>query len=154
MYLTFLAIHNIVRWVVVILGVLAVLRAFIGWFGKQAWIPADRKIGSFFAMSLDIQMLLGLILYLFFSPYGLKAFSNFDMSAIMGQSDVRFFAVEHILLMVLAVVFAHLGSSLPRKAEKPNKKHRLAAIWLGLALLLVLLGMPWARPLFPALGLG
>lgn len=154
MYTPVLAIHNIVRWVVVILGALAVLRAFIGWFGKQAWIPADRKIGSFFAMSIDIQMLLGLILYLFFSPFGLKTFSNFDLNSILRQSDIRFFAVEHILLMVLAVVFAHLGSSLPRKVDKPNKKHRLAAIWLGLALLLVLLGMPWARPLFPAIGLG
>lgn len=152
MYLTFLAIHNIVRWIVLILGVLAVLRALIGWFGKQAWIPADRKIGSFFAMGLDIQMLLGLILYLVFSPYGLKAFQNSDFGAIMAQSEMRFFAVEHILLMLLALVFAHVGTILPRKADKPNKKHRLAAIWLGLALVLILLGMPWARPLFPVLG--
>lgn len=152
MYSTVLAIHNIIRWVVLILGALAVLRALIGWLGKQAWIPADRKIGSFFAMALDIQMLLGLILYLFFSPFGLKAFSNLDMSAIMGQPEMRFFAVEHILFMVLAIVFAHLGVSLPRKADKPNKKHRLAAIWLGLAFILILLGMPWVRPLFPIFG--
>ena len=152
MYLTILAIHNIVRWIILILGVLAVVRALIGWFGKQAWIPADRKIGSFFATGLDIQMLLGLILYFAFSPYGLKAFQNADFGTVMAQSELRFFAVEHILLMVLAVVFAHLGTILPRKAEKPNQKHRLAAIWLGLALLLILLGMPWARPLFPVLG--
>ena len=152
MYATLLAIHNIVRWVVVILGALAVLRAFIGWIGKQAWIPADRKIGSFFTISLDIQMLLGLILYLAFSPYGLSAFRNFELSAIMGQSEMRFFALEHILFMVLAVVFAHLGTSLARKADKPNQRHRLAATWFGLALLLIVLGMPWARPLFPTFG--
>lgn len=152
MYTTILAIHNIVRWVVLILGVLAVIRALIGWFGKQAWIPADRKIGSFFAMGLDIQMLLGLILYLAFSPYGLKAFQNSDFGAIMAQSEMRFFALEHVVFMFLALVFAHLGTSLPRKADKPNKKHRLAAIWLGLALLLIILGTPWARPLFPVFG--
>lgn len=152
MYDTGLFIHNILRWVVVILGALAVLRAFIGWFGKQAWIPADRKIGSFFAMSVDIQVLVGLVLYLVFSPLGLKAFQNFDMGTVMGQSEIRFFAVEHAIFMLLAVVFAHLGTILPRKADKPNKKHRLAAIWLGLALLVILLGMPWARPLFPTFG--
>ncbi|HWQ83587.1 MAG TPA: hypothetical protein VN363_03420 [Anaerolineales bacterium] len=152
MYVTVLAIHNIVRWVIVILGVLAVLRAFIGWLGKQAWIPADRKIGSFIAMALDIQVLLGLILYIFFSPFGLQAFRNSNFSSIMGQREISFFAIEHPLIMILAVVFAHLGVSQPRKAEKPNKKHRLAAIWFGLALVLILLGMPWARPLFPAFG--
>lgn len=152
MYEFILAVHNILRWVVLILGFLAVLRAFIGWFGKHAWIPADPKIGRFFTSAIDIQLLIGLLLYIFFSPFTLQAIRNFGFGYVMEQADYRFFAVEHLFYMILAVVFAHLGSALPRKADHPVDKHRRAAIWFGLAFLVILLGMPWFRPLLPGLG--
>jgi hypothetical protein len=152
MYPFILAVHNIVRWVVLILGFLAVLRAFIGWLGKHAWIPADPKIGTFFTSAIDTQLLLGLLLYIFFSPFTLQAIRNFGFSYIMSQPDYRFFALEHLVYMLLAVVFAHLGNALPKKVDNPVDKHRRAAIWFGLAFLVILLGMPWFRPLLPGLG--
>lgn len=152
MYEFILGVHNILRWVTLILGFLAVLRAFIGWFGKHAWIPADPKIGRFFTSAIDIQLLVGLLLYIFFSPFTLQAIRNFGFGTIMEQVDYRFFAVEHLFYMLLAVVFAHLGSALPKKVDRPVDKHRRAAIWFGLALLLILIGIPWFRPLLPGLG--
>jgi len=149
MYPLVLAIHNIARWIVIILGVVAVFRAFLGWFGKREWTELDRRIGSFFAISIDTQLLLGLLLYLFLSPLTRTAFRDFG--AAMGITDLRFFAIEHAFYMVLAVIFAHLGSILPRKVDQPSNKHRRAAIWFTVALLLVLLGTPWARPLLPGL---
>jgi len=152
MYEFILAVHNIVRWVVLILGFLAVLRALIGWFGKHAWIPADPKIGIFFTSAIDTQLLLGLLLYIFLSPFTVQALRKFGFSYVMSQPDYRFFAVEHIFYMLLAVVFAHLGSALPKKVDNAVDKHRRAAIWFGLAFLVILLGMPWFRPLLPGLG--
>ncbi len=152
MYDFILAVHNILRWVVLILGFLAVLRAFIGWFGKHAWIPADPKIGRFFTSAIDTQLLVGLVLYFFLSPFTLQAIRNFGFGYVMEQGDYRYFAVEHLVFMILAVVFAHLGSALPKKVDQPAEKHRRAAIWFGLALLVILLGMPWFRPLLPGLG--
>ena len=69
---------------------------------------------------MDIQLLLGLILYLFFSEFGLKAIRYQGMSYVMseGGRETMFFAVEHIFIMVVAVVFAHLGSILARKAPE------------------------------------
>jgi len=152
MYEFILAVHNIIRWVALVLGFLAVLRAFIGWFGKHAWIPADPKIGMFFTSTIDIQLLLGLVLYIFFSPFALQAIRSLGFSAVMSQPDYRFFALEHAFYMLLAVVFAHLGNALPKKVEHAVDKHRRAAIWFGLAFLVILLGMPWLRPLLPGLG--
>jgi hypothetical protein len=149
MYLVMLAIHNVVRWVVLVLLILVTVRAYLGWFGKRDWTERDRKFGSFASMALDIQLLLGLLLYIFFSPITRAAFQNFGQA--MGVADLRFFAFEHAFYMLLAVVFAHLGSILSRKATESVAKHRLAAIWFTLALLLIILGMPWARPLFPGL---
>lgn len=149
MYAFFLAFHNIVRWVALILAIVATVTAFLGWFGKRQWSERDRKIGSYFAISMDIQLLLGLILYFVLSPLTRTALADFG--AAMGVSDLRFFAIEHAFYMILAVAFAHLGSILPRRAPDSKAKFQRAAIFFGLALLLILLGIPWTRPLFPGL---
>ena len=149
MYPFILALHNIARWVVLILGILAAVRAWLGWFKKSEWGSLDRKLGVFFSSAVDTQLLLGLILYIFLSPITRGAFQDFGKA--MSIPDQRFFAVEHLFFMLLVVVFAHLGSILPKKAKDSASKYRQAAVWLSLAVLLVLLGMPWARPLFPGL---
>ena len=148
-YSIVLSIHNLVRWVALILGILAVVRMYIGWFRKLPWIPADKKIGSYYTIALDIQFLLGLILFLFLSPFGLQAYLKFGAGYVMQQADFRFFGFEHVLYMVLAIVLGHLGSVFSRRAEKPLDKHRRGAIFYTLSVLLLLLGMPWGRPVLP-----
>ena len=150
MYELFLALHNIVRWVVLILAIFATVGAFLGWFGKRQWSERDRKIGLFFGMAMDIQLLLGLILYFVYSPITRAALADFG--ATMDVKDLRFFGMEHVFYMVLAVVFAHLGSVFSRRAPDSKAKFQRAAIFFGLSLLLILLGMPWMRPLFPFFG--
>ena len=147
MYSAVLSIHNIIRWIALILGILAAVRAYLGWFGNREWTVKDRKIGSYFTIAMDVQLLLGLLLYIFLSPTTRTAFQDFG--AAMQVGDLRFFALEHPFFMVLAVVFAHLGSILSRKAEQTNAKFRWAAIWFSLSVLAVLLGMPWMSSIFP-----
>jgi hypothetical protein len=151
MYGTLLALHNILRWVVVVLAVVALIRAYRGWLGKRDWQPADRKVGSFFAISMDIQLLLGLFLYFFLSPITQLMFQG-QMGLVMGDDQLRFFGVEHIFYMILGVVFVHLGTILSRRAEQPLIKHRRAALWFSLVALTLVVGVPWWRPLFPGLG--
>lgn len=150
MYAFILAVHNILRWVVLILLILSLVRAFWGWFGRREWTSTDRKVGMFYSVSLDVQLLLGLILYFVLSPITKLAFSNF--SAALANTDLRFFVFEHLLMMVLAVVFAHVGVAAAKRADESIQKHRRTAIWFGLSLLAILLGMPWFRPLLPGLG--
>lgn len=146
MYLLTLSLHNILRWVALILGVIALLRAYMGWFGGRPWTETDRKAGTFFGIALDIQFLLGLILYIFLSPLTREAFSNFG--AAMANADLRFYALEHAFYMFLALVFVHMGSVLARRQVEDGKKHRTGAIFYTLAFLVILLAMPWSRPLF------
>lgn len=150
MYEIILAIHNIIRWVALILLILTTVSAFIGWLGKREWADRDRKFGVFTTIALDTQLLLGLILYFFLSPLTKTALQDFG--AAMGVTDLRFYAVEHALFMVLAVILAHIGSALAKKATDSKAKFMRAAIFFGLALLLVLLGIPWGRPILPGLG--
>ena len=150
MYEFILELHNIFRWIVLVLALIAVITAFIGGIGKREWTKRDKQIGTFYTISMDIQLLLGLILYLFFSEFGLKAIRYQGMSYVMseGGRETMFFAVEHIFIMVVAVVFAHLGSILAQKAPESKGKFKRAAIFFTLSLLTLLVGIPWWRPLF------
>ena len=150
MYSVVLAIHNIVRWIALVLAIVAAVRAFLGWFRKQEWTASDRKWGMYTAIAMDTQLLLGLLLYIFFSPITKAALQDFG--AAMAVQDLRYFAVEHAFVMLLALVFAHLGSMLPRRAKEAVAKRRMAAIFFTLTVLFILFGMPWMRPLFPGLG--
>jgi hypothetical protein len=149
MYPFILAIHNIIRWVALIAGILAAVMGLIGWFGKKDWTKRDRLLGVIYTSSMDVQLLLGLLLYFVFSPITKGAFNDFG--AAMGIPDQRFFAVEHVFTMVVALVFAHLGSMLPKRVDESVAKHRRAAIWFTLSVLIILAGIPWWRPLFPGL---
>ncbi|MEI2652496.1 MAG: hypothetical protein V9G12_10135 [Microthrixaceae bacterium] len=147
MYLFTLTAHNFMRWIIVLLAVYALVRIFMGVFGKREFTETDRKALSFYAIGMDIQLLLGLLLYFFLSPITTAAFGNFG--AAMGNSAVRFFAVEHILLMVVAVVLAHLAGVMVKRATTSAAKFNRAAIWLTLSVLAVLAGIPWTQaPLF------
>jgi hypothetical protein len=150
MYGFILAVHNIVRWVVLIAGVLAAIRALIGWLGKKEWTKQDRLFGVIFTSSVDVQLLLGILLYFVYSEWGIKAILDKGMSFVMGESQYRFFAIEHIFLMVLGLVFAHLGSALPKRVDDAVSKHKRAAIWFSLAVLVILAGIPWWRSLLPS----
>ena len=150
MYPFILAVHNIMRWVIVVLAIVALVRAYRGWLGKRAWSQSDRKSGMFFSVALDIQFLLGLILYFGLSPITRAAFSN--ISAAMQNLDARFFLFEHFFYMLIAVVLVHVGVAAARRAIEDPVKHRRVAIFFSLAVLAIILGMPWFRPLFPGLG--
>lgn len=141
MYQIVLAIHNILRWVVLVLAVVALLQAYIGWIGKREYTEIDRKAGVFFSMSLDIQVFLGLLLYVFLSPITRTAFQDF--STAMTIPEINFFAVEHILMMILAVILVHVGTILTKKATSDVSKYRRAAIWYSLASLVVIIAIPW-----------
>ncbi len=142
MYPLVLSLHSIVRWAVVIVGVIAVVRALIGWFGGRQWKQLDDRLGLALTSVLDINLLLGLLLYFFLSPLTTNAFKNF--SAAMGDSSVRFFLVEHSVVMIVAVVLAHIGRSRSKKASEDKSKFKQAAIFFGVAMLAVLAAIPWS----------
>lgn len=146
MYPFLLSLHNILRWVVVIAGAVAIIRAFMGLSGKRPFTALDNRLSLAFTISLDIQVVLGLLLYVVFSPITTGAFANFG--AAMGNSETRFWLIEHISVMIVALVLAHIGRSRAKKATTDSAKYKQIAIFFTLAFLAILVAIPWAsRPL-------
>lgn len=143
MYTGLLHTHNMFRWMVLITLVLAVLFAVIGWSGKKGWAKKDNLTGLLLTIFMDIQFLAGIVLYAFVSPFTKAAFADFG--AAMKNADLRFYAVEHIFIMIIALVLVHVGRAKSKKDVVPWKKHRSAAIFYGIALVLILAAIPWDR---------
>ena len=141
MYALVLLLHSWLRWVVVLAGLFAIVRAVSGIAQKRGWGAMDDRAGLIFTIALDLQMLLGLVLYFLLSPLTRAALGDFG--AAMGDSLLRFWAVEHVFGVVVGIVLAHRGRSRVRAATDPLKKHRIAAIFFGLALIAILASIPW-----------
>ncbi|NPV76702.1 MAG: hypothetical protein HPY59_10060 [Anaerolineae bacterium] len=155
MYTLILTLHNVTRWLVLFFGLIAVVRAFSGWLGKREWTKFDRQAGMMFAGMIDLQLLLGLILYFIYTPFTKVMFANF--SGAMRDGVTRFFAIEHLLAMLVALVLAHIGASSVKKAAVAVSRHKRAAIWFTATLLLILAMIPWpfmdyGRPLLRLFG--
>jgi hypothetical protein len=140
LYAAVLTLHSWIRWLVLLTGVAAFGRAAAGASGRKPWRPSDDRAGFWFVMALDTQVLLGILLYAFFSHDTHRAFADFG--AAMKNSGLRFWAVEHGVGMLLGVALAHIGRARTRKTDS-LRRHRVAAIFFGLALAVILASIPW-----------
>lgn len=151
MYSSALWLHSLLRWAVLLTGAVAWFRSIGGGTAKRPWTAKDELWGMLFTMSVDLQMVVGLVLYLFLSPFTKIAFQNFG--GAMANASLRFWAVEHIIGMIIGVALVHVGRVKIRKAPGDARRHRLATIFFGLALVVMCASIPWpgllvARPLF------
>lgn len=145
-----LAIHDLLRWLVLIFAIWTIFSAISGLNSRRKYTSGDGKANFFFMLSMDIQILIGFILY----------FNNgwFERLKHLGDNMkvayTRFFTMEHVLIMLIAWVLVHIGRIVVKKETVPRKKFKKTLIYFGIALLLILLAIPWpfreeiARPWF------
>lgn len=128
--------HSGTRWLVLLFLLIAIVFSVVKLIGKKDYAKFD-KMTSMFSMSFThLQLLIGLVLY-FIS--GKVVFSGESM-----KSDLlRFFLVEHIGMMLVAVVLITIGYSKIKKATESSVKFKRTLIFYGLALLVILVAIPW-----------
>jgi hypothetical protein len=149
MYETLLLLHSWIRWIALIAIVGATLAAVRGKVEGTGSL-VDRW-GLAAVSALDLQMLLGLILYLAVSPNMKEILAHFGEA--MKNPQLRFWAVEHITAMFVALILVHVGRVLARKAKTPAAKRTRLLVCFGIATVAMFLGTPWpgtaaGRPLF------
>ena len=115
-----LAFHNVFGWIVLLAVLVAIFSAFSGWSGVGTSERTLLRVAVLFVVAIDLEFLLGLILYVGASPLTRGALRN--IGAAMKSQELRFFAVEHTILMFVAVVLAHLGSGAARKRQAIQQK--------------------------------
>ncbi|MEW5851052.1 MAG: hypothetical protein AB2A00_19855 [Myxococcota bacterium] len=149
MYQVLLLLHSWNRWAVLVLMLLVLVGSIRRFKATGAMQPRDLKLARITAVVVDIQAVLGLLLYGVFSPITNAAFQN--MKGAMKDPVMRFWAVEHLAMMLVAWILVRVGTILAKKSS--TTPYRTLAVCFGLALLFMILMVPWPgavteRPLF------
>ncbi len=140
--------HSWLRWALLILLLVALVQAYRGWMGNQSWTDGHKRLNLFTMIAVDIQLLLGLVLYMWPGSWGKMLLSQ--TKVVMKSRLMRFWAVEHIFMMVIAIVLIHIGFAKAKKIREDVKKHKTVALFFTFALLLILASIPW--PFIPKIG--
>ncbi len=115
--------HSGWRYVVLLVLAIAVVKMLIGWLGKRSWGTWDQRLGVMTPIVIDIQWLLGLLLWI---TRGVP---------MTGRS------IEHMTVMTVALVAAHIGWARAKRAADDHAKFKNAAIGYIVAGLLVALSV-------------
>lgn len=135
-YLIIRHFHSGLRWLVLLLLVISIINALKKWLSKSDYTKADNILSVLTVESIHIQFLIGLVLY-FISPKVI-----FDTES-MKNALLRFFLVEHSLLMLVAVGIVSVGFKGVKKAISSNIKFKKIFIFFTIALIIILLAIPW-----------
>jgi len=138
------------RYIIVILLVLAIVKSFIGWFSKKEYTAGDNKLSLFLFISAHIQLLVGFIVY-FKSQLVQSAMEN--MAEAMKIPGIRFFVADHMTSMILGIILITLGRIMAKKGKTDEIKFRRQAIFFTLGMLVIFYAIPWpwsavSRPWF------
>ncbi|MCB9640877.1 MAG: cytochrome B [Myxococcales bacterium] len=142
MYGITLWLHSLLRWALLLVLLFQIGQTFTGWFQKKEWTPLHKRGNLLVLIFSHLQLVLGLALYFGLSPLGSSSFKS-GMKVVMKNRLLRFWAVEHITLMLLALVFVQVGFSISKRKEDSLTKHKTSAIWFTVALIAIFLAIPW-----------
>jgi len=132
--------HSVGRWIVLILLLFAIINSLLA--GSRPYIKSDNRLGLLLTIFADLMLLVGIYLY-FVGPLGYKIMQNAGMSAVMKDPYNRFFAVEHMAGMLIAIILIHIGKAQGRRPIGDRAKHRRTMIFYLVALLIILASIPW-----------
>lgn len=133
-------LHSVIRWIILLLLLVAIFNSVVA--GNRPFIRSDARTGSILVIFADLTLLIGLALW-YFGPKGYKIIESMGMSAAMKDPYNRFFAIEHLTGMVIAIILLHIGKAQGKKAISDKAKHRRTVVFYLLALLIILISIPW-----------
>ena len=142
MYNSLLYVHSIIRWIIILLCIVVIVRSLSGMMARRAFGAADKRAGLFLMIAAHLQLLVGLYLWLF-GPLGLANIRNLGFGEVMKDRVYRFFAVEHIFGMLVAIALITMGRGVSKKAIPDRAKHKRTFWFILVALLIIFATVPW-----------
>ncbi len=132
-----LSLHSILRYVLLILILVTIIDSLVRMYKPED--DADKKLALFSLIIMHTQILIGLGLY-FISPL-IKTLMQ--AGKVMSESFPRFWVVEHMVGMIVAAILITIGYSRSKKQDSNWAKHRFILVYYSIALIIILLMIPW-----------
>jgi hypothetical protein len=124
--------HSFWRYAVLIAAIVGLVGALGGWLGSLPPRQTARKAGLVYIIAIDVQALVGIVLWIAEQRWAIEAVDPYS----------RFIRAEHPAMMILAVIVAHVGQVLSRRAKTDKGAARAVAIAIAISLVLVIVGIP------------
>lgn len=157
MYGGILGLHSLLRWALIIFLIINIIRVNVE--ANEHFDKVDRTWSLRLLIATHLNLLAALYLY-FFGDNGLKMIDRekYTMSDVMHTPWLRFWIIEHPIMMLISIILITISHSYSKKDIEPLKKHRTMSVLYILALVIILAAVPWpfrmegiARPIFRTL---
>lgn len=136
MYEVVIKLHYIVSAIFLILALVTTIWAIVGWIKNLSCPASFLRLSWVFIHFLYIQLITGVILYFFLKPE--SSSSVLTMEEALQQNSQRFWGIEHVSLMLFALILAQVGRLIIKQISSDRKKYRAATFYYGISLLVVM----------------
>ena len=154
MYVWITYMHSILRWVILLFLMIAIVKSVQGMLTHKSFAVSDKRAGLFLLIATHTTILIGIYQWIV-GPWGLKNIQNLGMSIVMKDSGLRFWAVEHMAGMLIAVILITMGKRVGKLSITDQSKHKRSFWFYTIALVIIVASIPWpfregvGRALFP-----
>ena len=140
MFTGLLHTHSLLRWIFLILLLTVIIKAWNGMKSKRVFTPGDKKLAMMTVITAHVQLLIGIFLYM---SSDIVKTALHDMGAAMKDKLLRFWAVEHISVMIIAIILITIGNSLSRRATDDAAKFKKLFTFFLIGFIIILITVPW-----------
>ncbi len=141
LYNVLLHLHSIGRWIVLILLLIAIFNSAVA--ANRPFIKSDNRTGLLVTIFADLMLLIGIALWFMSPRWGYTTIQARGMGDVMSDATARFYVIEHLTGMLIAIILLHIGKAQAKKPIGDKAKHRRTVIYYTIGLLLILLSIPW-----------
>jgi hypothetical protein len=142
MYTVLLDLHSFLRWIILVLLLTALWKSYRGMVSGRPFTAGDKKTGLFLMIAAHITLLIGIYQWAA-GPWGLQNIENMGFGAVMKDRVFRFYAVEHLTGMLIAIILITIGRGVGKKDIPDVVKHKKTFWFFLVALLIILVSIPW-----------
>ncbi|HKZ36231.1 MAG TPA: hypothetical protein VJ184_01180 [Chryseolinea sp.] len=137
MYTGLFHTHSLLRYFILIALVVVIIKAILGLVNKQSYGKWDNKLGLYLFIFTHMQLLIGLIIYFMnLSNASSQKLVHFG-SETMSTPGLRYWTVEHVVMMLIAIVFITLARTTSKRMATDEAKHKRMLIFNGIALAII-----------------
>lgn len=129
-------IHIYISTITLLAGISTLALSVHGWAGKRNYNRYDSGSSLLFNIGLYFQLILGFVIY-FTLRTSLEG-NLWRVPDTENDASLRFWAIEHIALMVLALFLTQLGRIFIKRSQSSRIKFKASLFYHGISLLLIL----------------
>ena len=139
MYKLVINLHIVVSCVFLILATAVLSRSIYGWIKAKAYGPTDNYLSIGVIIFLYFQLISGILLYFFLRPQLTDA--NLTLAEVNERSTLQFWAIEHLGLMLFAIMLTQLGRLFIRRTQNDRRKYKNTTFYYGVSFVLALVSI-------------